>query len=487
MDPGGDAPSLVPTRLTRAQARWYLLRFGGPLAVVPSLLQPIVVVATAVVLAAFVRNPFPLLAPIAWLALPIWLARGTSLAVDKTDEPDLHALVASVARELGAPLPHQISLDASPNASFRRNRATRRTELRIGVPLLVALDGDALAAVTAHELAHGLQGRRRFGAADLEARLVQTRQVIVSALASGRRRRRSLWPGSPLAHFLAATQPLARALETSADQAAMAVVGSEAMASALRSADRADAALALYHGFVVSPLIAGGTRPSQILDGFTRWTTQADERILDRLSGWHDADADSELDDHPHDDERTTDAPSADAVSRAVSRHPSAHLSAPDALQLHSRAGAERLLAGALLGRHRSLPTASGDGSGDDSAITSWRLGATSTRLRFVRSGRRGRRVPALSDVAARLTMAGAVPTESAQLVNLLVSLSVAFAVELGDRGWIGPLPGTSTLISPADTFDDAIALAMQAIEEHSGVVPLVDALRAGRPRMASA
>jgi predicted RNase H-like HicB family nuclease len=104
-----------------------------------------------------------------------------------------------------------------------------------------------------------------------------------------------------------------------------------------------------------------------------------------------------------------------------------------------------------------------------------------------VRSGRRGRRVPALSDVAARLTTPGAVPTESAQLVNLLVSLAVAFAVELGDRGWIGPLPGTSTLISPADTFDDAIALAMQAIEEHSGVAPLVDALRAGRPRMASA
>jgi len=466
-----------------------LLRFGGPLAVVPSLLQPIVVVATAVGLAAYVHNPFPLVAPIAWLALPIWLARGTSLDVDKTAEPDLHALVASVARQLGAPLPHQISLDASPNASFRRSRVTRRTELRIGVPLLVALDGEALSAVTAHELAHGLQGRRRFGAADLEARLVQTRQVIVSALASGRRRRRSLWPGSPLARFLSATQPLARALETSADQAAMAVVGSQAMASALRSADRADAALALYYGFIVSPLIAGGTRPSHVLDGFTRWTSQADERILDRLAGWHDADADSELDDHPHDDERTIDAPSDEAVSRAVARHPAAHLLTEEPVLLHSDNGAEHLLAGALLGRHRSLPIAGGSGGdpGDDSAITAWRLGATSLRLRFVRSGRRGRRVPALSDVAARLTMAGAVPTESAQLVSLLVSMSVAFAVELGDRGWIGPLPGTSTLISPADTFDDAIALAMQAIEEHSGVAPLVDALRAGRPRMASA
>ena len=511
------------TALTRTEARWFLLRYGGPLALVPSLLQPFVILLAAVALAAAIRQPWPLLLPVVGLAIPVWLHRDSSAVVDEQDEPELHAFVGEIARALGSRPPDRVVLDPSPNAGFRRSRTTRRTELRLGIPLLVGLDDDALAAVIAHELAHGLQGRQGFGDADLVARLVQARRRVTSSMAAGRRRpmTRSY---DRLARFLAATQPLARAMETDADRAAIAVVGPAAMEAALRSSDRVDAALALYQGFVVNPLVAGGARPRSMLEGFTRWIGHADTRILDRLAGWHDADADTQHDDHPldrdrttpghddhhapddvephahdeldgehhddgdHGDERTgTTLPRPGDVEQAVARHPSTHGGGDaSAVRLHDVRHAEQLLAATLLGRQRDLQIVGGPNAGDDSAIVAWRAGATRLRLRLLKVGKRGRRPPALADVAAQLTAEGAVPDESSQLITLLVALSVAFAVELADRGWLGPLPGTSTLISPADTFDDAIELAMQAIEDHAGLAPLADALRAGRPRLSS-
>ena len=514
-------PGPGATALTRTEARWFLLRYGGPLALVPSLLQPFVILLAAVALAAAIRQPWPLLLPVVGLAIPVWLHRDSSAVVDEQDEPELHAFVGQIARALGSHPPDRVVLDPSPNAGFRRSRATRRTELRLGIPLLVGLDDDALAAVIAHELAHGLQGRRGFGDADLVARLVQARRRVTSSMATDRRRPMTR-SHDRLARFLAATQPLARAMETDADRAAIAVVGPAAMEAALRSSDRVDAALALYQGFVVNPLVAGGARPRSMLEGFTRWIGHADTRILDRLAGWHDADADTEHDDHPLDRDRTTpghdhdhdygedhsydarhdlDGDDADSnnddgtdttppraadVEQAVARHPSTHASEVSAVRLHDVRHAEQLLAATLLGRQRDLQVVGGPHAGDDSAIVAWRAGATRLRLRLLKVGKRGRRPPALADVAARLTAEGAVPDESSQLITLLVALSVAFAVELADRGWLGPLPGTSTLISPADTFDDAIELAMQAIEDHAGLTPLADALRAGRPRLSS-
>ena len=518
----GSGPGPGATALTRTEARWFLLRYGGPLALVPSLLQPFVILLAAIALAAAIRQPWPLLLPVVGLAIPVWLHRDSSAVVDEQDEPELHAFVRQIARALGSRPPDRVVLDPSPNAGFRRSRATRRTELRLGIPLLVGLDDDALAAVIAHELAHGLQGRRGFGDADLVARLVQARRRVTSSMATDRRRpmTRSY---DRLARFLAATRPLARAMETDADRAAIAVVGPAAMEAALRSSDRVDAALALYQGFVVNPLVAGGARPRSMLEGFTRWIGHADTRILDRLAGWHDADAGTEHDDHPLDRDRTTpghdhdygarddlddddgvgdsdgdgasdrDGKGTDAtpprpadVEQAVGRHPSTHASEVSAVRLHDVRHAEQLLAATLLGRQRDLQIVGGPHASDDSAIVAWRAGATRLRLRLLKVGKRGRRPPALADVAAQLTAAGAVPDESSQLITLLVALSVAFAVELADRGWLGPLPGTSTLISPADTFDDAIELAMQAIEDHAGLTPLADALRAGRPRLSS-
>ena len=473
--------ALAGTALTRAQARLYLLRFGGPLALVPSLLQPVVAVAAAVAVAVVIGNPWPLVLPFGWLALPVLWRRDGGRLVTAREEPDLWALVTEMAAALDAPLPHRLALDASPNASFRHMGRTRRTELRLGVPLLVTLDRATLAAVVAHELAHATQlnARSGFGDAGLLERLVQTRQRVVAHRSMRRRpgagRHRGL-----IARFLWDTQPLARALETDADRAAVAVVGAAALADALRAADRADAALALYEGFVVEPLLVGGLRPEPVLDGFTRWSAHVDDRVLDRIAGWHDADPESHFDDHPHDDERRPVE-----LTRAVSRHPSGHRpEPPPALTLHSVDGAEELLAAAVLGRHRALPVATNDVEGD--AVRAWRQGATRVRLALLRTGRLGRRLPSLGEAVARRTAPGPAPNDSAGLLRLLVSLAVSFAVELGDRGWLGPLPGTSVLISPAETYDDAHELALAALDEES-IAPLAEALRAGRPRLTSA
>ena len=476
--------ALAGMALSRARARWYLLRFGGPLALVPSLLQPVVAIAISVAIAVVVHHPWPLLLPALWLAIPLLGRRDTGLQVTAHDEPELWALVGDVAEALGAPLPQHLALDASPNASFRRAGRTRRTELRLGVPLLVTLDAPALEAVVAHELAHAVQLNHRsgFGDAGLLERLVQTRQRVVAQQAM-RRRPASAAQGGLAARFLWDTQPLARALETDADRAAIAVVGAETLAGALRAADRADAALALYRGFVVEPTLAGGVRPPAVLDGFTRWVGHVDERVLDRIAGWHDADPASHYDDHPLDDERTPAE-----LDKAVARHPAAQHrevdDAPTDVPMHSVDGAERLLAAALLGRHQSLPAGTNDVDGD--AVRAWRQGATRVRLALLRAGRLGRRLPSLGEAVARRTAPGQSPNDSAGLLGLLVSLAVSFAVELGDRGWLGPLPGTSVLISPAETYDDALDLALAALDEES-IAPLAEALRAGRPRLTSA
>ena len=63
------AKRLGTTRITRARARWYLLRFGGPLALLPSLLQPAAVVVTGIVIAVLVHHPAPLVGVLLVLAI----------------------------------------------------------------------------------------------------------------------------------------------------------------------------------------------------------------------------------------------------------------------------------------------------------------------------------------------------------------------------------------------------------------------------------
>jgi Zn-dependent protease with chaperone function len=467
--------------LTRAQARYYLLRFGGPLALVPSLLQPAAVLAIGITSSVVVGNPLPLLLPLTWIALPLWWSHDPSPMLDHSNEPELVGLVHDVAAAVGTNPPGRIRLDAAPNASFGRHRLTRGGELRLGIPLVVGLDASALAAVVAHELAHGVQlGRSVIGKPDLELRLVAVRRRVAARMAA-QRHRRPVRTHSLVARFLRQTQPLAFAAEHEADALAARTAGEDATGRALRAAARIDAALSLFAGFQVAPLLAGGMRPASLLTSFQRWLEQADARVLDRVTSAADEDTyDDLLDDHP--------APTERELAAAAARHPStAGRSAFAPVRLRDHAAADAVLERVMLSpRQRRLPVAP-PSADHDQFVRAWRRGAARVRLHLLRAGRRRGPVPSLEQAVDQLAQRQAHVGDAEQLAALRVAVAVSFALELGDRGWIGPLPGSATMVSPAETFDDALALAVQAVDEGAGTGPLIDALRAGRPRLTSA
>ena len=324
------------------------------------------------------------------------------------------------------------------------------------------------------------QDRSLIGEPELELRLVAVRRRVAARLAA-QRHRRPVRPRSLVARFLRQTQPLAWAAEHEADTLAARTAGEDATARALRAAARIDAALSLFAGFQVAPLLAGGMRPVSLLASFQRWLEQADRRVLDRVTTAADEDTfDDLLDDHP--------TPTDRELAAAAARHPSTATRgtfAPVRLRDHRAADAvlERVM---LSRRQRRLPVAP-PSADHDLVVRAWRRGAARVRLHLLRAGRRRGPVPSLDEAVDVLVQQQLSNGDAEQLAALRVAVAVSFALELGDRGWIGPLPGSAALVSPAETFDDALMLAVQAVDEGAGTGPLIDALRAGRPRLTSA
>lgn len=104
---------------------------------------------------------------VALLLKPIFAPRSQeqeSIEITPGEEPRLFAFVESVCRAIGAPVPRKIILDADVNASasftngalslFRSGDLT----LRIGMPLVAALNRRQFAGIMAHEFGHFAQG-----------------------------------------------------------------------------------------------------------------------------------------------------------------------------------------------------------------------------------------------------------------------------------------------------------------------------------------
>lgn len=91
-------------------------------------------------------------------------ARRTGAMELKLDQhPELHELIASICRQVRAPMPVQVELDCQVNASARLRRGLRSLGQRdlvltIGLPLAASLTGRQLAGVLAHEFGHFAQG-----------------------------------------------------------------------------------------------------------------------------------------------------------------------------------------------------------------------------------------------------------------------------------------------------------------------------------------
>jgi hypothetical protein len=316
------------------------------------------------------------------------------------------------------------------------------------------VDRPALEAVVAHELAHGTQLVVRgleVGRDGLAQRLVQTRRLVAATVSTDTRR--PLRPGSARARFLRETQTLAHAAEQQADALAVRVVGRAATERALFLTVHLDLALTLYTGFVVLPLTASGLRPADPLSGFARWCRALDGRLLDRLDALTEDDL--LLDDHPLLADRAEGGPPA------ASGTP---------LGVRSRGLARELATRAMLTRRlRRLPAT------DAAPVEAWLRGADVLRRRLVAS------VQGVSDVvglAEHLAAGGTLRKRgNTDWLAVRVGLAVAFASELADHGWSGPQPDTSVMRSPSGLRDDALAMAIVAIDDGEGAAPLVDAL----------
>ncbi|MVN87963.1 M48 family metalloprotease [Deinococcus sp. HMF7620] len=223
---------------------------------------------------------------------------GTPVALDS--EPDLKALIESVAHALNVPMPAEVRLLPDMNAymSVQGGRST----LGLGLPLLLSLSGAEVKAVIAHELAHvgGGDAARAWRLAGLASGMFRTALSLrqgsperaVELLPQGLSTAVVLYlllgnllalPMTALARaYLRVSERLNHAQEHAADQAAERVAGAAAAHSALR---RIAVEAHLFDAYVaqeVVPLAQAGFRVP-LAEGFQMFLRGEQ---AERLRGW---------------------------------------------------------------------------------------------------------------------------------------------------------------------------------------------------------
>ena len=223
--------------------------------------------------------------------------------------PQLNALIERIRIALDVPSPKRIRIHAQLGASLTLHRPRRwwkrpYEELAIGLPLLILLPVEQVAAVIAHEFGHlsGLHGR-------FFKHVYQMRQHFPRVLqrADANKHARTAWLTGGLRRFLrwylprfdAETFALGRAFEYAADQAGASVTSPAAMAGALLN-------VCAGHRFldgVYWPLVGRSASQSAEPEGtpyrqLLAWQTPIDPRV----AWWLDdalCEATSDDDTHP--------------------------------------------------------------------------------------------------------------------------------------------------------------------------------------------
>ncbi|SFJ73902.1 M48 family metalloprotease [Streptomyces pini] len=260
-------------------------------------------------------------------------------AVTRRQAPRLWETVTGLARAVGAPEPTEIRLTLEANASvgedtrFGAGVAARRME--IGVPLLAGLSEDELRAVLCHELGHYARRHTRFAAtAHRGSAALRTARDGIAEAAGGNFLVASYtdyqrWVlGAYAWLFDAVTFVVRRRQEFQADEAAAAVVGREATASALTAVHAVGAAWADYRARLLDPMAGRGLTPDDPLRPFAEML--ADPDYAEALGEWRRRMPEpprSRLDSHPplsrrlaalaH-DKGAPDAPPAPETGRAA-------------------------------------------------------------------------------------------------------------------------------------------------------------------------
>jgi len=159
--------------------------------------------------------------------------------IGERDQPELFAMLRTVAARVGVPLPARVQLFADVNASISPGA------LGLGLGLLSLHTVSELGAAVAHELGHG---PRPAGVA----------KVALRALAG-------------------LAEHLARRRELRADEAALRAAGRDVHLAAL---ERAGRGAALFDAFVqdeVAPILRCGRRPDNLYDGFRAYLAELSE------------------------------------------------------------------------------------------------------------------------------------------------------------------------------------------------------------------
>jgi len=183
------------------------------------------------------------------------------------DLPELHALVAEVAEELGVQRPARIWLWAIPDSIVKRPTPWR-TELWLGLPYATEMTVQELRAVVAHELT--LAERRRAPLVNAVYRLWINR---VARIRPG--------TGSPKA-FLVEAATVAQAVLQEADQAGARLAGQEAMVSALLRGAVITYSFAWFATRYAGPLVKWRSFAVDLYPGW-RWKLRHD---LECDRGW---------------------------------------------------------------------------------------------------------------------------------------------------------------------------------------------------------
>ncbi len=203
---------------------------------------------------------------------------GRRVPLATAEHPELHALVARVARESGAPSPEELQLIDQASAFIAVERRwfglRKRYVVGLGLPLFALLTKDELASVLAHELGHQTGHDLALG-----PWLYRTRSNIGHAI--GALEGSAFFLDVPFRAysklFLRVTASVSREQELAADAQAARLCGGGATGRALRKVAAFGPLWDAYLEQDLVPLIETGLRPP-VIEGFRRFLAQGARR-----------------------------------------------------------------------------------------------------------------------------------------------------------------------------------------------------------------
>ncbi|MEU0152753.1 M48 family metallopeptidase [Micromonospora fulviviridis] len=217
----------------------------------------------------------PLVVALGAVGVGLWKAIRTKnepapgLIPDERAAPRLWGTVRELATAVGTRAPDEIRLVPEVNAAVGEQSRLlgliggRRT-LYVGLPLLQAMRIDQLRSVLAHELGHYSGQHTRLGGVAYRGRLAIEETV------------ERISPRNPVGWvfkgysklYLMVDNAASRRQELEADRSSVALAGTEAATSALRTLPALDAAWAFYMRRYVEPGWTAGLAPDDLFGGF---------------------------------------------------------------------------------------------------------------------------------------------------------------------------------------------------------------------------